>query len=81
MLPGQGLAPVGAGDVAVPVGGQLPVHDGLFGHLHDADPGVMIVDKSPPYCAQLETLERIVKQSWGDVAARRCLTLSVCDAR
>ena len=31
----------------------------VFQHLHDSDPGVMIVDKSPPYCVQLETLKRI----------------------
>lgn len=35
-----------------------PVTD-VFQHLHDADPDVMIVDKSPPYCVQLEILERI----------------------
>ena len=31
----------------------------VFEYLHDADPSAMIVDKSPTYCAQLETLERI----------------------
>jgi hypothetical protein len=35
-----------------------PVAD-VFQSLHDADPGAMIVDKSPPYCARLDTLERI----------------------
>jgi hypothetical protein len=35
-----------------------PVMD-VFQHLHDADPGAMVVDKSPPYSVQLETLARI----------------------
>lgn len=34
----------------------------VFQSLHDADPDVMIVDKSPPYCARLEVLERIGEQ-------------------
>ncbi len=38
-----------------------PVAD-VYQRLHDADPGVMIVDKSPPYCTRLETLERIGEQ-------------------
>ena len=34
----------------------------VFQSLHDADPDVMIVDKSPPYCARIEVLERIGEQ-------------------
>ena len=35
-----------------------PVGD-VYQHLHDADPGAMIVDKSPPYSTRVETLEAI----------------------
>jgi hypothetical protein len=38
-----------------------PVTD-VFQHLHEANPAVMIVDKSSPNCAQLEILERIGEQ-------------------
>jgi hypothetical protein len=38
-----------------------PVTD-VYEALHEADPDVLIVDKSPPYCAQLRILERIGEQ-------------------
>ena len=38
-----------------------PVTD-VFEYLHNMDPDAMIVDKSPPYCTQLEVLERIGEQ-------------------
>jgi hypothetical protein len=39
----------------------MPVPE-VFQHLYDADPGVMMVDKSPPYCAQPRILQRIAEQ-------------------
>lgn len=39
----------------------VPVTE-VYQQLHDADPAVMIVDKSPPYSTRLELLERIGEQ-------------------